>query len=341
MEYAFFFGLLAISGYMVWLIMAPFLGALALSAIIVTICHPLYVHIRKYVFRQNQTLAALITTVLVLVLIILPIVLMSSLVVREVVQFYQELSAPGDHRLENVLNFTESRVRILMPSFEINTDTQIKAVGEWLANHLGAIFAGTLSTIFTFFIAILGSFYFFRDGKELMQVLIKASPLPDKEDEVIFERMGRAVRAVATGTLFLALMQGILVTVGFSMFGIERAILWGSIASIGALMPGIGTTIITAPAIVYLFFTGDTFSAVGLLVWSVFIVGMIDNVVGPYLIGRKSNMHPFVILISVLGGIAFFGPLGFIIGPVVVTLFFVLLEIYNQYIIKDKPVTDV
>lgn len=341
MEYVFFFGLLAISGYMVWLIMAPFLGALALSAIIVTICYPLFERILKHTPRKNRTLAAFITTFLVLLLIILPIVLMSSLVVREVVGFYQELSAPEDHHLENILNFTEAKVRVLVPEFEINTESQIRAVGEWLANHLGAIFAGTLSTIFTFFIAILGSFYFFRDGKELMQMLIKASPLPDKEDEVIFDRMGRAVRAVATGTLLLALMQGVLVTIGFSFFGIERAILWGSLASIGALMPGIGTTIVTAPAIIYLFVTGNTFGAVGLLIWSALIVGMIDNLVGPYLIGRKNNMHPFVILISVLGGIAFFGPLGFIVGPVVVTLFFVLLEIYNQYIIKDKPVKDV
>jgi predicted PurR-regulated permease PerM len=340
MEYVFFFGLLAIAGYMVWLIMAPFIGALALSAIIVTICYPLFERILKHTPRKNRTLAALVTTVLVLLVIILPIVLMSSLVVREVVGFYQDLSAPGDHHLENILHFTESKVRVLMPDFQINTDTQITLIGEWLANHLGAIFAGTLSTIFTFFIAILGSFYFFRDGKELMQMLIKASPLPDKEDEVIFERMVRSVRAVATGTLLLALMQGVLVTVGFSIFGIERAILWGSLASLGALMPGIGTTIVTAPAIIYLFVIGETTSGIGLLVWSALIVGMIDNLVGPYLIGRKNNMHPFVILISVLGGIAFFGPLGFIIGPVVVTLFLVLLEIYNQYILKDKPIKD-
>jgi predicted PurR-regulated permease PerM len=187
---------------------------------------------------------------------------------------------------------------------------------------------------------MVGSFYFFRDGKEFMQLLIKASPLPDREDEVIFERMARAVRAVATGTLLLALMQGILVALGFTIFGIERGILWGSFAALGALMPGIGTTIVTVPAIIYLFATGNTVYGVGLLVWSVVIVGLVDNVVGPYLIGRKNNMHPFVILISVLGGIALFGPIGFIVGPVIVTLFIVLLEIYNQYIIHEKSVVE-
>jgi predicted PurR-regulated permease PerM len=185
---------------------------------------------------------------------------------------------------------------------------------------------------------MLGSFYFFRDGKELMQLLIKISPLPDSEDKVIFERMARAVRAVAVGTLLIALIQGTLVALGFFIFGVPRPVLLGMFASLGALMPGIGTTIVTAPAVIYLFATGNTVMGVGLLVWSVLIVGLVDNLVGPYLIGRKNNMHPFIILISVLGGIGLFGPIGFIIGPVTVTLFFVLLEIYNQYIIKDKKV---
>jgi predicted PurR-regulated permease PerM len=98
------------------------------------------------------------------------------------------------------------------------------------------------------------------------------------------------------------------------------------------LIPGVGTTIVTVPAIVYLFFVGEIFSAVGLLVWSVLIVGLVDNLIGPYLISRGNNLHPFIILISVLGGISLMGPIGFVIGPVVVTLFVVLLEIYNQYI---------
>jgi predicted PurR-regulated permease PerM len=340
MEYVFFFGLLALAGYMVWLIMSPFVSALALSAIIVTICHPFYLQVQKVVPRQNKTLAALLTTLSVLLIIILPLLLMSSLVVRESISFYQEINTGDRHLVEGAFASLERNVKMFFPEYEVDAKAQISALGEWAAARAGAFFAGTLSTLFTFIIAMVGSFYFFRDGKEFMQLLIKASPLPDREDEVIFERMARAVRAVATGTLLLALMQGILVALGFTIFGIERGVLWGSFAALGALMPGIGTTIVTAPAIIYLFATGSTVSGVGLLLWSVVIVGLIDNIVGPYLIGRKNNMHPFVILISVLGGIALFGPIGFIVGPVIVTLFIVLLEIYNQYIIHEKSVAD-
>ena len=87
-------------------------------------------------------------------------------------------------------------------------------------------------------------------------------------------------------------------------------------------MPGVGTTIVTAPAIVYLFFTGPPVNAIGLLIWSMLVVGLVDNLIGPYLISRGNNLHPFIILISVLGGISLIGPVGFVIGPVVVTLFY-------------------
>ncbi len=339
-EYAFFFGLLGAAGYMVWLIVAPFLSALALSAIIVTICSPLHERIIRRTPRQNKTLAALATTVIAFLVIILPVILLSSLLVKEVVGFYQDISAGQSIGFTQTFLAIEQKIQMLAPGYTLDTSSQMEVIGTWLSEHFAAIFAGTVSTIFTFVLSILGSFYFFRDGKELMQILIKASPLPDKEDRVIFDRMARAVRAVATGTLFLAIIQGTLVAIGFAFFDIPRALLWGSVASLGALMPGIGTTIVTVPAIIYLFLVGNTVSGFALLLWSVLIVGLVDNIVGPYLMGRGNNMHPFVILISVLGGIALFGPLGFIVGPVITTLFIVLLEIYNQYIVKDREVVE-
>lgn len=322
-----------------WLIMAPFLSALALSVIIVTICYPLYLRIKRRVPRQNKSIAAFLTTMIVLFVIVIPLILISSLVIRELVTFYQELDS-GNLSVSTTIQSIESSIRVFLPGFEIDLNKQLIASAEWFTGNIGEIFAGTISTIFIFFISMIGSFYFFRDGRELLQLVIKASPLPDHEDQIIFDRMAKAVRAVATGTIFVAMIQGTLAATGFFFFGIDRAILWGSIASIGALMPGIGTTIVTAPAIIYLFFTGQLVNAIGLLIWSSLVVGLVDNLIGPYLMSRGHNMHPFIILIAVLGGVLLFGPVGFIVGPVVVTLFLVLLEIYNQYIIRDQRVTE-
>lgn len=338
-EYVFFFGLLLISGYMVWRIVAPFISALALSAIIVTICQPLYDKIKRVVPRRNRSVAAFLTTMFVLTLVVGPIILISLLVVNEVTSFYSDLDN-GNLSIQFWLTSIETSLQNLIPGFTIDLGEQLKLSAEWLTGNLGAIFAGTVSTIFIFFISLIGSFYFFRDGAELRQLLVKASPLKDREDEIILKRLAKAVRAVATGTLLVSLIQGSLVAIGFTIFGIDRAILLGSIASLGALMPGIGTTIVTAPAIVFLFFNGDVVSGSGLLIWSMLIVGLVDNLIGPYLISRGNNLHPFIILISVLGGVVMFGPLGFIVGPVIVTLFVVLLEIYSQYVVDEKSITD-
>lgn len=339
-EYTFFFGLLLLAGYMVWLIMAPFIAALALSVIIVTIAHPAYLQIRKRMPKQNNTLAALLSTIMLVTVVVIPLVLMSSLVVRELVSFYEDFSV-GEIGIQGHITALETSIQTVLPEFEFDLNNQLKASAEWFTGNIAAIFAGTLSTLFAFFISIIGAFYFFRDGRELLQVVIKASPLSDHEDRIILNRLAKAVRAVATGTVLVALIQGSLVAIGFTIFGIDRAILFGSMAALGALIPGIGTTIVTAPAIIFLFATGDIVNAVGLLIWSMLIVGLVDNFIGPYLISRGNNLHPFIILISVLGGISLMGPIGFVVGPVTVTLFVVLLEIYSQHIAQEKPVEQI
>jgi len=335
-EYIFFFGLLVLSGYMVWQIMSPFLSALALAAVIVTISSPLYHKIQPYMPRQNRSLAAFLSTVIVFVVGILPIVLMTTLVVNEVVDFYRDMESAQGMSITSVTETVEAQVQRVVPGFSINIEDQVRMTVEWFTNNLASIFAGTVSTFFLFFIALIASFYFFRDGEELLRQLIRISPLPDSEDQEIFSRMARAIRAVATGTLLVALIQAILATVGMTVAGVDRAVLLGGLVAIAAMIPGIGTGVIMFPVVIILFISGDIVPAIGLLIWSVAAVGLVDNFLGPHLMSRGNNMHPFIILISVLGGLSLFGPIGFLVGPVVVTLFIVLLEIYNHYIVQEK-----
>ena len=339
-EYVFFFALLVLSGYMVWLITSPFLSALALAAVIVTISNPLYRWLLPRMPRQSPSLAAFLSTVIVFVVGILPIVLMTTLVVNEVIDLYQDVDDGQGLTITGVANSIESQVQRFIPGFEINIADQIRLSAEWFTGNLASIFAGTISTFFLFFIALIASFYFFRDGKELLQLVIKASPLPDNEDQEILDRMARAVRAVATGTLLVAIIQAVLATIGMAVAGVDRAVILGGVVAIAAMIPGIGTGVVMIPVVVILFLSGNVVPAVGLLIWSVTIVGLVDNFIGPQLMSRGNNMHPFIILISVLGGLSLFGPIGFLVGPVVVTLFLVLLEIYNHYIIQDQRITD-
>ncbi len=338
-EYVFFFGFMGIVAYVVWQMLTPFISALALSAIIVTICYPIHRKVIEKVPQKNPTLAALITTILVSIVVIVPFAFIASSLVDEAVSIYS-LASDGQVGFEQYFHELEVTIQKYIPGAELNAIEYIKQATTWLAGNVGAIFSGTASTVFLFFIAMIGSFYLFRDGPDFTRKLIVISPLPDNEDELILKRLAGAVRSVAMGTVLVAIIQGMLTGFGFWLFGFERAILWGVIASFGALIPGVGTTIVFIPAILFSLFTGSYITAIGLVVWGTLAVGLIDNLLGPYLMSRGNSMHPFIILLAVLGGISVFGPIGFIVGPVVVSLFMVLLELYTIHISTQHTDTE-
>lgn len=339
-EYVFFFGLLAAVAYLVWKLIAPFAAALALAAIIVTICYPLFGRVQDRIPWKNKSLAAGIATVLVLLIVIAPVIVIGSFLFREALSIYALVNTGGPISLEQSLGDLEVLVQSIIPGFSLDITAYIQQIANLVATNIGSIFTGTASTVFLFFIAILALFYFFRDGNVFTKYLVQVSPLPDDEDEIILGRMARAVRSVALGIVLVAIIQGILTAIGLALFGFERAVLLGSVAAIGALVPGIGTSIVFLPVIGYLVFIGEYWTAAGLALWASIAVGLIDNLLGPYLMSRGNKMHPFLILLSVLGGIVMFGPIGFVLGPVVLSLLLVLLELYATHIAnasESKP----
>ncbi len=333
-EYVFFFGLLGLVGLLTWKMFLPFVTSLALAAVIAVICYPLYERIRRITPRQNSSIAALLTTLLVIVLVIIPMLWISSLLVTEALSVYKLLSN-GNYSLAEKLHELQDAISA-MSGFNVNIVDYLRQGAGWFASNIGSIFTTAASSVFSLFIAIVASFYFFRDGKRFTEELIRISPLPDKEDTMIIQRMGAAIRGVALGTVLVAMVQGISAAIGFTIFDFERSILLGTIVAIVALVPGIGTAVVFIPAAAYALFLGDYVSGIGLIVWWVLAVSWIDNILGPYLVSRNYPMHPFLILLSVLGGIFMFGPIGFIVGPVITSVFIVLLEIYATHIAKSE-----
>ena len=175
------------------------------------------------------------------------------------------------------------------------------------------------------------AFYFFlKDGKKLKNYIVALSPLDDSDDELIVSRLKLAVSAAMKGNLLIGLIQGTLTGIGFAIFGVPNAVLWGSVAVIAAFLPGIGTSLVLAPAIIFLFVTGNTFGGVGLLIWGIIAVGLIDNLLGPRLVGRGMQLHPLAVFVAVLGGLSLFGPLGFLLGPLAVSVCLALVDIYTS-----------
>ena len=135
--------------------------------------------------------------------------------------------------------------------------------------------------------------------------------------------------------MIIAVIQGASTSIGLAIFGVPNAIIWGMVAAVASLIPGLGTSLIILPAILYLFLNEQTMQAAGLIIWGMTAVGLIDNFLGPKIVGRGMKLHPLLVILAVLGGFAFFGPIGFILGPLTLGMFLALFDIY--FYLSQKP----
>lgn len=308
----------------------PFLAPLFLAAALAVAFHPLYQLILKRIVH-SPSLASLITVIIILFVFIAPISWLGSQVWQQSQDFYRSYDLTNQTPVTASLNHIESAIQAWIPNFSLNLDSLRQRVYLWLGENLDNVFAGILGTTFHLLIMIVGLYYLLKDGQKLRQAVATFSPLPEAQTEKLTTSLKRTLEAVMRGSLLVAIFQGILIGVGLWLFGVPRAILWGSVGAITALIPGIGTAFVTIPAIAYLVITkASIFMIIGLILWSVLIVGLSDNILRPFLLNRSISLHPFLLLISVLGGLIVIGPIGFIAGPVILSVFTSLATMYAQ-----------
>ncbi|MFZ2831658.1 MAG: AI-2E family transporter [Minisyncoccia bacterium] len=328
-ELYFLIAILLGAGLVVFFILQPFLYPLILATIFATVFSPVHRKILS-ITQGNHGLSALSATLLVFVAILLPVAFLSKQIFSEATQLYTSLvNTGGAGSLSQVIEGVIRGLGIpFLPTASFELGVYLKQGLSFLIQHLDTIFSNVAKIMVDIFILSLALYYLFKDGHKLKKTVIVLSPLQDTYDESIFRKLEVAINSVVKGNLSVALIQGILTTIGLTLFGVPNPVLWGSAAFIAALVPGFGTSLVLLPAILYLFFTGATGASAGLLVWWVLAVGMIDNFLGPKLVGRGVQLHPFLILLSIFGGIGFFGPMGFLLGPLALSLLFAILEIY-------------
>lgn len=324
-------------------ILSPFLSPLALAAVFAVVLQPLY---KKILHRvgNSEALAATATLFIALIGILIPLAFLGTQIFREAALFYNSLDQGGSNQnlIVTVTRSVGEKFDIFLPgsgdffaNLSDNLDMYFKQGLTWLIENLGVALSGISVLLLDLFIFFISLYYLLRDGPKLKREIIKLSPLDDKEDGIVFTRLEAAVNSVIKGSLLIALIQGTLTAIGFAIFGIPNSVLWGTITVIAALIPGIGTSLVILPGVIYLFATGSTISAIGLFVWGVAAVGLIDNILGPKLLGRNLQLHPLFVLLSVLGGIAFFGPIGIFLGPLTMSLLFAFISTYS-YIVNPE-----
>jgi predicted PurR-regulated permease PerM len=328
-ELIFFWLLFGAVGVLMFAVMSPYLTPLFLAFVFAILFHPLERRLRVWL-DGNRTLSSLLAVMFVLLVFLIPLVILGMLMFQEVVDIYNSFNGNGFLIFSDIAAFIESKIRPFYAEFAIraNVDEYAKAVLSWFAQNLNTFFSGIFSFLFDLFIIVVAMFFIWRDGPKLRAFALRWSPLSDEYDKGIIAKLEMGVSSVVKGALTTAIVQGVLVGIGFQIFDVPNPVLWGVIASIAALIPFVGTALITMPAAAFLLFSGATFSGIGLILWALLCVGLSDNLLNPMLMKRGMDVHPFLILLSVFGGLAYFGPVGFLAGPITLAFFFALMDVY-------------
>ena len=328
----FFVALLAIVLFLSWLMLAPFVSALVIAGTFAFLLGPSYQKFLR-VFRY-ESVAALVMVVLVALVVFLPLGFLGLRMFGEATTLYFSLASHGGFDFGVALNtFLHAHFQSLhMPDIVLNFNAYAQQGLTWLIQNLGSFFSGVAQIFFMAFLSLLGLFYFLKDGARLKKWMLEIIPLDPKDTEEIMHEVEAVGSSVVKGTLLVAAINGIIMGVGFFLFNIPDPTFWGTLIVPVSIIPVVGIWLVIIPAIAYLFFTGQTALGIGLAIWSAILVNLVYNVLSPQLMRRGANIHPYIILLSILGGIAFFGPIGFLIGPLVVALLLALLKIYKKFV---------
>lgn len=322
------------------LVVAPFFGAILWALVLAILFRPVN---QQLVDRLSgrRNLAALLTLLIILVLVILPAVFLTSMVINELLSFYAQIQSG---RIDIAALF--ERATGALPSWAADW-LQRMGWGDFSAVRakVTALLTGSFGALATRGLAIGQSafnvvlmigvmlylaYFLIRDGHALSRKVIDAVPLDPDKREAIVSNFIVVVRATIKGSLVVAIVQGFIGGVTFSLLGLEGALLWGTLMGVFSLIPAIGTGIIWVPVALYLIATGALVKGLILTACGVLIISMVDNVLRPILVGRETSMPDYLVLISTLGGLQLFGFHGFIIGPVVAALFLGVWQIFTE-----------
>lgn len=336
----FFFILLLLAVGTAIVLFLPFLTPIVLAAAAAVVSYPIYRGFQKVIGigQKKDIISSFLTVLVVLVIFLVPMFFFIAKLYSEIQSLYALLTDESGRSqvilvLNKFSNVLSDMVFNAFPAYSfdsLNVTEYLRDLLTWIFGNLDKIFSGFAKVAAYVFVFLLSLFYFLKDGAMIKRRFVSWSPLLDEHDEYISKTMKRAIHSVFIGTIVVAACQGILTGFGFAVFSIPAPALWGSLAGIAALIPAFGTSLVIIPGIIYLIFVGSYGSAIGLALWGALGVGLLDNLLGPYLVNRGMKIHQFIILISVFGGLATFGPIGFVFGPLIMAFLFALLEIYRN-----------
>ncbi|MBI5530049.1 MAG: AI-2E family transporter [Candidatus Doudnabacteria bacterium] len=328
-----FYILFAIVGLTVALMFLPFFELIALGGILAVLFSPVKLKISKNI--KSESLASAITLIIALILVIVPVYGIGQLVFNEIVNVYTQQASQGSlaANLNNFVSHLSGPVQGVAQNILNNISAKASAFAGNAFQSLTDIAANIAGFILDVILVAFTFYYLLKDGSRLRAFIERIFPLEQSHEALLVKKLEMAINGVVQGSFTVALLQGAASTVGFIIFGVSQPLLWGVFTVLASLVPTVGTLLSLIPAIAYLFISGHTGAAVGMTIWAFVTIQGIGNFISPKLIGYKTNLHPLVTLLSILGGLVLFGYLGFLIGPILMAMFMALVDIYSG---KDK-----
>lgn len=326
-----------------WII-SPFIPSIIIGAVVATGFYPLHLRLKK-LLRNQRTSSAVISTLIILVIILVPVSWFITYITNEAIDTYRLIETKVNFLLEldvrlipkiiedSIVGQYIQQVTEVLPiqiedivSF---TTSLIQNASQFLVNQT-TNFAKSLSVLAVhLFISVLSIFFFLRDGDRAAQEIRGLLPVAKKYREIIFDKLEAMSQGILYGIFGAAMAQGFLGGIGFALAGIPNAGFWGTIMAFFAIIPYVGSTLIWGPAALILFITGHWVAGLFLILWGIFVVGTVDNFVKPIIIGEKAKIHPLLSFLAIIGGIFTMGLPGLIIAPYILSLALTFLYIYK------------
>jgi predicted PurR-regulated permease PerM len=318
-----------------------YMSAIVLALLIGSVFYPLYDRVKK-VFRKRETLAALSVTLFLLSILVVPVGWFVGTLSNEAFEFYKRSSNQVSlQRIQDIIEHDPvwadrfkkfgkmTGLTITPDTVEELADAIGKKVGLFLYSQIRSMVSNMLSFLVHFFLMMMTIFYLFQDGTRLKEYLIELMPVPKEQIEKVTNKFHEMGRALIVGNGLSGIIQGVLGGFGFYFFGLGSPFLWGTVITFMAFLPIVGATAVFVPAAAILMLQGNTGLALGYLAYNVTYSSIVEYVVKPRLIGQGMQMNALLVFIGILGGIKLFGILGIIYGPLIITTFLTLAEIYR------------
>lgn len=332
--YFFFFLFLSV-GVAVFFIFQSFLTAIVAAAILAALFKRPY-HWFERVLHGRRALSAFLTCLLVIFIIITPLFLILSLAISEASSLYHLLTQ--ESVLQTSIEKTLAAIQhapyagSFFDTAAFDQERIVSDIRQFSQNALGilqAAYQGITGFLYFVFIMFFTLFYFLIDGKHMLRQLMSLSPLRDEHDRLLIAKFVSISRATLKGTIVIGIIQGAIGGLMFWICGVPSPAIWGLVMILFSIIPMVGSALVWVPASIILFFLGDIWQSIFILAVGFGVISVIDNILRPKLVGKDTEMHPLIILFATLGGIGVFGLAGFIIGPIIASLFLALSEIYS------------